>query len=92
MLVIKNVVSKPRDPIPAVAEHVASVSRGLLLLDPLETHSNAAPAVAAEFEAARARPSRGVMHTASEAAGEVVISRCGTAFTRAEHAAEPRHA
>ena len=92
MLVVKNVVSKPRDPIPAVAEHVASVSRGLLLLDPLQTHSNAALPVAAEFEAARARPSRGVMRTASEAAGEVVISCCGTAFTRAEHAAEPRHA
>ena len=75
-----------------MAAEAARVSRGLLLLDPLETHSNAAPAVAAEFEAARARPSRGVMCTASEAAGEVGISRCGTAFTRAEHAAEPRHA
>ena len=92
MLVVKNVISKPRGPIPAVAEHVASVSRGLLLPEHLKMHSNAAPPVADEFEAARARPSRGVMHTASEAAGEVVISRCGTAFTRAEHAAEPRHA
>ena len=92
MLVIKNVISKPHGPIPAVAEHVGSVSRGLLLLEHLEMHSNAAPPVADEFEAARARPSRGVVRTACEAAGEVVISRGDTAVERAKHAAEPRHA
>ena len=94
MLVVNNVFSKPRGPIPAVAEGVASVSRGLLLPEHLKMHSNAAPPVADEFEAASARPSasRDVVRTASEAADEVVVSRGDTAVERAKHAAEPRHA
>ena len=75
-----------------MAEGVASVSRGLLLPEHLKMHSNAAPPVADEFEAASARPSRGVVRTASEAADEVVVSRGDTAVERAKHAAEPRHA